>query len=162
MLANAEPGRWLSAQQVKELVGAEFGSGRHVDGPGEVIARHLQLDRAGGFWFDAALHDYCDLEGGNKRIHQALDSRYGWRDIRQPVDAQRDLVGDLRNGMAAIPEPDGPVVVLPGWYALQDCLTVEAMLCPLLLPDPFAVRPNAAFGGVSVGGHAHQRVYVVR
>jgi hypothetical protein len=72
------------------------------------------------------------------------------------------LVGDLRNRLAAIAEPDRPVVMLPGRQAAEDLLGIKTVLCPELLPDPLPAWPAAVCGCVSVGGNPQETQHVVR
>ena len=162
LLVHAEPRRWLPAQHAEELGGAEFCSRRHVDGPGEVIARDLQLDRLGRLRLDAALHDGGGPERREEGADELLDGGHGSADVGHSVDAQRDVVGDLRYGVAAVAEPDGPVVMLPGRHATQDLLGIQAVMSPKLLPDPLPAWPAAVCCCVTVGGSAQQTQHVVR
>jgi hypothetical protein len=134
----------------------------HVDRPGEVIAWDLQFGRPGGLGADVALHDGSSLECREEGVDKLPDSGHGGVDVRHPVDAQRHLVGDLRDGLTAITEPDRPVVILPGRQAAQDLLRIKAMAGPQLLPDPLPARPAAARGNESVTGDAQETTRIVR
>jgi len=85
-----------------------------------------------------------------------LNGGHGGGDKSHPVQAQRHLRSDLRDGLATITKPDRPVIVLPGRYAVQDLLRIEAVPRPELLPHPLPARPASARDGVPVGDNAQE------
>lgn len=87
------------------------------------------------------------------------DGRYNWVHVRHPVNAERNLVGILRDGLTAITEPDRPVVMRPCREAANDVLPIQVMLGPQLLTLP--ARLAAARGGVPISDDAQEGERIV-